>query len=359
MPTSTEAELRQEILQLQNGLALVTADQERDWELAEKAANRLNLFEAMLEIVPVGVVLTDLKGRIVMGNKAVEKMLHHPIMHSEDSKSYGEWVSFHEDGRRVQSHEYPLAQVVTEGAAHSELDVNYQRGDGSKFWMRIIGQPVLDKTGNRTGAVVALIDVDREHQLAERKKILIGELNHRVKNAFSVVKSIVSMSLRKENIPDGLRRTIDERLDAYAKAHAKLVGSEWEHADLTTLVEDIVVNIAGDRVVQDGPRVDLPSRQALAISMALYELSTNAIKYGSLSVAGGEVHLTWSLTADQANRVLSIDWVEQGGPEAVDPTEKGFGSFIIDQALSMETGGKVDVSHSPKGFEWHLEMPLY
>lgn len=358
MPNSTDSELRQEILQLQNRLALLAADQERDAELAEEAANRLNLFEAMLEIIPVGVVLTDLNGRIVMGNKAVEKMLRHPVLHSDNAEEYGEWVSFHEDGRRVESHEYPLAQVVTKGADHSELDVNYQRGDGSRFWMRIIGQPVLDKAGDRIGAVVALIDVDREHQLAEQQKILIGELNHRVKNAFSVVKSIVSMSLRKGHIPGEVRKTIDDRLDAYAKAHAKLVGSEWDHADLAKTVEDIVVNIAGDRVRYGGPQVDLPSRQALAISMALYELSTNAIKYGALSVARGKIHLTWRLTTDPDHRVLSIDWVERDGPEAVEPQEEGFGSFIIDRALSMETGGTVDVSHPTQGLEWHLEMPL-
>ncbi len=358
MPNSSDAELRQEILLLQNRITVLAADQERDAGLAEEAANRLNLFEAMLEIVPVGVVLTDVNGRIVLGNKVVEKMTHHPVLHSSDTHSYGEWISYHADGRRVQSHEYPLAQVVVKGAEHAELDVNYQRGDGSKFWMRIIGQPVLDKTGERIGAVVALIDVDREHQLVEQQKILIAELNHRVKNAFSVVKSIVSMSLRKEDIPDGLRRKIDERLDAYAKAHSKLVGADWDHADLQKIVEEIVINIGGDRVRYDGPAVDLPSRQALAISMALYELATNAVKYGSLSASDGKVDLTWSITDNDNSREVLLKWVERDGPEVVVPKGKGFGSFVIDRALSMETSGTVDVSYSASGFEWCLKAPL-
>ncbi|WP_108485525.1 HWE histidine kinase domain-containing protein [Oceaniglobus ichthyenteri] len=358
MPHSTDAELRQEILNLQNRLALVAADQERDAQLAADAANRLNLFEAMLEIVPVGVVLSDQNGRIVMGNQAVETMLGHPVLRSENTQSYGEWVSYDATGRQVESHEYPLAKVINEGAARAELDVHYQRGDGSRFWLRLIGEPVLDKAGNRMGAVVALIDIDTEHRLAEQQKVLIAELNHRVKNVFSVVKSIVSRSLRKAEIPGGVRRTIDDRLDAYAKAHEKLVGSDWDHAPLGDMVRDIVVRIGGDNIRHSGPDINLPSRQALAISMALYELSSNAVKYGSLSASGGTVDLCWDCTTDADQTELYVAWVERGGPAVVIPTEKGFGSFITDVAVSMETNGKVDVSYGGDGFEWRLTMPL-
>lgn len=359
MTNATEADLRQEILQLQNRITVLVAEQKRGAELAAEAADRLNLFEAMLEIVPVGVVLTDINGRIVMGNKTVEKMLRHPVLHSESAEDYGEWISYHADGSRVQSHEYPLAKVISDGADHVELDVNYQRGDDTRFWMRIIGQPVHDKSGARIGAVVALVDVDRENQLAAQQTVLIGELNHRVKNAFSVVKSIVSMSLRKASVPDGLRTKIDERLDAYAQAHAKLVGSDWDHADLSSIIEDIVVNIGGGRVKVGGPNVDLPSRHALAISMALYELSTNAIKHGALSVPDGRVELTWTINGDEegAGEVL-MNWVERDGPETVVPTEKGFGSFVVDRALTIETDGDVKLSYPPSGFEWTFRMPL-
>ena len=358
MTDKNDAQLRQEILDLQNQIALMAADQERDNALASEAANKLNLVEAMLEIVPVGVVLTDPHGKIVMGNNAVEAMLRHPVLFSPDTKSYGEWVSFHPDGTRVQSHEYPVARVIDEGVDHAEIDVHYQRGDGTRLWVRIIGEPVHDKDGNRIGVGVALIDIDREHQLAGQQEVLIGELNHRVKNAFSVVKSIVSRSLRKEDIPDGVRQTIDDRLDAYASAHAKLVGSDWDHARLTSLVEDIVVRIAGDSLYYEGEDVSLPSRQALALSMALYELATNAVKYGALSQPSGKVDLTWRCVKNDDGGELFVDWKEHGGPEAVSPMEKGFGSFIIDRALAMEARGEVNMHYEQSGFEWHLKMPI-
>lgn len=358
MTEQNDAELRQQIIDLQNQLVLVAADQERDAAIAQEAANKLNLFEAMLAIIPVGVVVSDNTGRIIMGNKAVEDMVRHPVLHSEDVDDYEGWVSFHEDGTRVQSHEYPLARVISEDKDYSELDVHYQRGDGSKFWMRIVGQPVFDKSGKRIGATVALIDIDRERQLAAQQNVLIGELNHRVKNAFSVVQSIVSQSLRTEELPSGLREKIDHRLHAYAAAHAKLVGSSWDSADLHGIIDDIVLKIAGEQLRATGPAISLPSRQALAVSMAFYELATNAVKHGALSTTTGSVDLTWDLTRGGTDAELSIRWTERDGPEVVQPTDKGFGSFIIDRAVTMETGGTVDAAFDQTGFEWRLTMPL-
>ncbi|WP_458792815.1 HWE histidine kinase domain-containing protein [Yoonia sp. MH D7] len=358
MPEQMNAELRLEITRLQDQLSETLAEKQKDADRAERASNRLNLLEAMLEIIPVGVVLADEKGQIVLGNSNVEKMLRHQVMNSENPAAYGDWISFHADGRRVESHEYPLAKVVSENHDYAEIDVNYQRGDASKFWLRIIGQPVIGNQGERIGAVVALIDVDREHQLAEQQKILIGELNHRVKNAFSVVKSIVSMSMRKEGLPKSVRETIEARLDAYAKAHAKLVGSQWEQADLGQIIQDVAGNIGAERIIFDGPAVNLPSREALALSMALYELSTNAVKYGALSNSNGRIVVSWTLTPQDGQVRLAINWTEYDGPKVAMPSEPGFGSFIIDTALTMETGGEVTMAYNPAGYTWDFVLQL-
>ena len=112
----------------------------------------------------------------------------------------------------MESHEYPLSQIIRGGKDYSEIDVQYQRGDGSTFWMRIVGRPVLDDKGTRIGAAVALLDIDNERDLLSQQEILIGELNHRVKNAFTVVKSIVSQSLRGAETSSDIRDTIDARL---------------------------------------------------------------------------------------------------------------------------------------------------
>ncbi|MEM7497145.1 MAG: HWE histidine kinase domain-containing protein [Pseudomonadota bacterium] len=359
MGLKSENELRCEVQRLEGLLAKSMAERDRATEFSRMAAQRLSMLEAVLDVVPVGVVLADADGKIILGNSRVESMLRHPVLHSKDVDSYQEWMAFDENGRRIESHEYPLSRVIRDGEEHAEIDVHYQRGDGTRFWLRAIGGPVRSEEGALIGAAVALLDIDAERQLMAQQAVLIAELNHRVKNAFSVVKSIVSQSLRKMRVEPGLRDTIDRRLDAYANAHATLVGSTWERAPIAAVADDILPNIGGARIAYGGPAIELPSRQALALSMAFYELGTNAVKYGALSVPTGKVALEWSV-APGADDVptLTITWTESGGPPAEEPKSKGFGSVIIDRALAMETGGTVDISYAPEGFAWRLTMPV-
>lgn len=310
-----------------------------------------------METVPVGVVMADANGKIIYGNSHVEKMVRHPVIHSEGIEDYTDWVAFHEDGSAVQAHEYPLSRVIRDGETHCEIDVHYQRGDGTMFWMRIIGKPVVDANGTHIGASVALIDIDEERRLREAQNILIGELNHRVKNAFSVVKSIVSQSLRKMSVQRGLRETIDQRLNAYAMAHSKLVGTKWDRAHIGDVAADVLDPIGHGRIKQSGPQIEVPSRQALSFSMAFYELATNAMKYGALSVPDGCVNLTWEQTNTEDGSIIELHWIEEGGPAAEKPEETGFGSFITGRALQMETGGEITSDFGPNGFNWHLRMP--
>lgn len=357
MPTRSIDEMAAELVHLQGALAAKEAQAAGHGSGA--TSNRLTFLEAMMETVPVGVVMADDTGKIIYGNSHVEMMVRHPVIHSEDAEDYGDWVSFHEDGSRVESHEYPLSRVIRDGEAHAEIDVHYQRGDGTMFWMRIIGRPVIDANGTRIGASVALIDIDEERRLREAQNILIAELNHRVKNAFSVVKSIVSQSLRKMSIQRGLRETIDQRLNAYAMAHSKLVGTKWDRADIGAVAADVLDPIGHGRIIQSGPQIEVPSRQALSFSMAFYELATNAMKYGALSVPDGCVNLTWEQSDTADGSVIELHWIETGGPAAEKPDETGFGSFITGRALQMETGGEITSDFGPQGFNWHLRMPQH
>ncbi len=324
--------------------------------ISESTARRYNFIETMLDTMPIGVVMAEApSGKIVMGNKRAEELVRHPIYESEDTDSYGEWVAFHKDGTRVQSEEYPLSKVVRDGVDYAELDVNYQRGDGTKFWMRIIGRPVYDSDNTMIGAAVALIDIDTERHLVAQQAVLIAELNHRVKNAFTVVKSIVSQSLRKTKATNAVRDTIDQRLDAYAKAHSQLIGNRWDRATILNVAQDTVGDIADGRINMSGPTIEVPSRSVMALSMAFYELATNAMKHGSLSVPNGRVELCWQFVAPSDIR---LDWVELDGPAPVIPTTSGFGSKIINQILVAETYGKVKIDYPDTGFEWSLTMPM-
>ncbi|OKH32714.1 hypothetical protein NIES2101_40510 [Calothrix sp. HK-06] len=135
----------------------------------EKEQARLR---AVLDNIPVAVVLAEVpSGKIVMANKRTEEIFRHPVFYSNDINSYYEWESYDANGRRTQGHEYPLAKVIATGTLH-ENEYHYQRGDGTRAWVRIMGAPIKDRDGNMIAAVVAITDIDAEKQEQERREQL-------------------------------------------------------------------------------------------------------------------------------------------------------------------------------------------
>jgi two-component system sensor kinase FixL len=164
----------------QPDFVVAAAESIEDRKRAEEAlAAREAQLRTIFDAVPVGLILAELpSGRILEGNRHVERMLRHPVFHSPDVHSYGEWVGYHADGRRVASEEYPLARMALAGEEEPSLDVHYRRGDGTFFWGRVSGRPVRDADGTVVGGVVALLDIDAERQAREE----VDRKLHRLQN---------------------------------------------------------------------------------------------------------------------------------------------------------------------------------
>ena len=155
----------------------ITEQREAEAALAE-SAERLRI---IVETVPVGLVMAELpSGRIIGGNNYVEAMLRHPVLPSPDINSYDEWISFHADGTRVRGTEYPLARMVLANEDNPSIEVQYQRGDGTRAWTRIVGRPVRDASGKFVGGVVALLDIDGERRAREALEEVNRHLEERV-----------------------------------------------------------------------------------------------------------------------------------------------------------------------------------
>jgi PAS domain S-box-containing protein len=130
----------------------------------EQLAGQWSQLEAVLDQVPVGIVLAEApSGRILFGNRQVEGICGHPVIYSESKEYHGDWVSYHADGRKVESHEYPLVRTLTTGK-REEMEVHYQRGDGSRTWVCITSAPIQSSTGEMIGAIVALINIDAQRR---------------------------------------------------------------------------------------------------------------------------------------------------------------------------------------------------
>ncbi len=137
---------------------------ERDRAVHDLKHERETL-QAMLDHLPVGILLAHPDGEIILGNRGIERVLRHPVLDTPDVEAHGRWIAFHPDGRRVKGSEYPLPRAMKSGRPVDAEDYLYQRGDGTLGWVSLSAAPILDEQGAVTGGVVAIADIDRQKRL--------------------------------------------------------------------------------------------------------------------------------------------------------------------------------------------------
>jgi two-component sensor histidine kinase len=195
----------------------------------------------------------------------------------------------------------------------------------------------------------------------ERQRLLINELNHRVKNTLATVQSIAVQSFREMGAVSGPSFTaFQERLFALARAHDLLTRDDWEGAELREVIGEVIepyCRESSGRCETDGPLVRLTPSMALALSMAIHELATNAAKYGALAVPTGRVTITWTVLPGEP-RCLAVRWQERGGPPVMPPTRRGFGTRLIERSLAQELSGEVNLAYSSIGVVCTIKAPL-
>lgn len=195
--------------------------------------------------------------------------------------------------------------------------------------------------------------VQRQERDRKHLRLMVNELNHRVKNTLATVQSIVAQTLRSADAPVQMRDTLTSRILALSKAHDVLTDEQWSGADLRQIAARAAMPFRSgegeDRVALNGPDVRLPPRIAIAVALAVHELATNAVKYGALSSHDGGVDLNWRLSQDDGRRRLHMVWREHGGPAVSKPTRAGFGTRLIERGLAADLNGEVRLAYPPQG----------
>lgn len=188
--------------------------------------------------------------------------------------------------------------------------------------------------------------------LIQEQQLLNQELGHRLKNTLAIVQALSSQTLR--DLPDRASvETFQARLRALGGAHELLLRRDWDSAPLAEVAAHVLTPFGRrNRFQVDGPAIDLGSRAVLSASLVLHELATNATKYGALTVPGGNVLLSWRVEGDR----LIVDWSERGGPPAVEPTRRGFGSRLLRSGLAGSGGTKL--RYEAEGFSATLTVGL-
>ena len=251
-----------------------------------------------------------------------------------------------------------VAQAL-DPAGDGRYDVEYRvkQLDGSWRWLSAWGLVEFEGHGSERKPVAiagASRDISELKQAETFQRLLVNELNHRVKNSLATAQSIVSQSLRGVPGVAEAREAIEARIGSLARAHDLLTARNWSGADLRDVVARAVEPFAASQFQISGPALDIEPRLALALSMALHELATNATKYGALSVSAGRVVLGWAVARD----VLSMSWRESGGPPVAPPQRRGFGSRLLKYGFADDPGGGTQLDYAPEGLCCTISVAL-
>ena len=273
------------------------------------------------------------------------------FLHDEE----GVKAKFHADDMELM---WQRVGKALDPAGDGRYDVEYRvrKPDGSWRWLSAWGLVEFEGEGAERKAV-AIAGASRD--LTERKRgedfqrLLLDELNHRVKNTLATVHAITAQTLRNANDLESAREALEQRIMSMAKAHDLLTARTWAGADLADVVARTLEVFPPEQVESSGSSVDLPSRHVLALSLALHELATNATKYGALSCPRGRVQVNWSTAAE----ALRIEWIESGGPPVSQPTRKGFGTRLLQQLVG-DLGGAIELNYAPTGLRCGFAVAL-
>jgi two-component sensor histidine kinase len=200
-------------------------------------------------------------------------------------------------------------------------------------------------------------EVAQRRSAEDRLKVLIHELNHRVRNVMSVAQAVVRLSFTPGLSLAEIQKTCEGRLQALAQAMSMLTASDWRSVGLLSLMSEEIIPFAG-RIQVDGPDISLRARSAQTFALLFYELATNAAKHGALSVPDGKVQLSWYIDNLGSDPVFHLLWKESGGPPVEAPQRRGFGELLVRRIAPRDVAGKSQVRYETTGFEYELEAPL-
>ncbi|MBZ6077391.1 HWE histidine kinase domain-containing protein [Microvirga puerhi] len=204
-------------------------------------------------------------------------------------------------------------------------------------------------------------EIDERRQAQKQQSLLIRELHHRVKNTLATVQAVVGATARSTSSIEDFYAAFVGRIISLANTHSLLTEAIWQTASLREILEKELSPYndgTGERIVLDGPPVELPSEAAVPIGMAVHELTTNAAKYGALSVASGRVAVRWESAVEPDGLRLRLTWTEQGGPSVASPKRQGFGSRLLHRVLATQLNAAVQMDFEPSGLKVSLNALL-
>ena len=275
-------------------------------------------------------------------------------------------AGLHPDDRDVT---HAAVQQALDPRGKGEYDIEYRTvglEDGITRWISAKGKCYFE-SGRPVRFIGTVLDIGPAKEGQERQRLLLREMNHRVKNLFAIVSGMIGLSARSARTTQDMAQSLRGRLDALIRANdlvrPGIMGSELEHGEQTTmeaLVRTVLAPYAEkqegrDRIVVSGPQVPVGAKAVTSLALVLHESATNAAKYGALSDPGGSIRIDWTTHGDG----FRIRWDESGGPTIVNPPQtRGFGSVLAERSVAGQLGGTIDYDWRPAGLRLKVTIPL-
>jgi two-component system CheB/CheR fusion protein len=217
--------------------------------------------------------------------------------------------------------------------------------------------PYRSGSPNLDGAVLTFVDVTELAEAEAHHKMLVEELNHRVKNMLTVITSIANQTFAS-SVPDP-KQAFMGRIHALATTYGLISRENWQNVSLEGMLREGITPYDEDssKFFIKGPAVWLSPQAALAMGLVLHELATNAVKHGALSSSAGRVSITWRVERAPEPGSVVVEWIESGGPKVMEPDQKGFGTELISREFEYQLGGAAQLKFDTEGFKATLEIP--
>jgi len=249
------------------------------------------------------------------------------------------------------------------GGADFEAEYRTISPEGDVRWILIRGHAGKDNDGRVRRMAGVSLDITGRKEAEERQRLLLDELNHRVKNTLATVQSIAVQTRRDTLDAAAFERAFLARLAALSRVHDLLSHVSWVGASLAdvvrqTLAPHLLSGERSSRLVLEGPDLALGPNAAVTLAMAFHELATNAAKYGAYSVETGRVEVRWQADDPKSPSLIEINWRELGGPRVEPPTRRGFGTRFVERGLAREFDGEVQLEFAPGGVRCQMRIPL-
>lgn len=253
--------------------------------------------------------------------------------------------------------EKAIIEKVKAGERVEHFDTVRARKDGRRIDISLTVSPLRDKMGKVIGASKVARDITERKQSESLQRLLIDELNHRVKNTLATIQAIARQSLGRAASPGDFVESFNGRVQALARAHDLLIQGDMKGSKVADIVRDQVLLASNSsRIRFSGPHYVLDAKSSVQIALVLHELATNARKYGALSTPTGRLSIDWRMQVTDEPRLI-IDWRESGVPNVSAPNSRGFGTTLIERSLKAN-GGNATLQFDADGVVCRIDMPL-